>query len=170
VSEDIKQLQRDGNESSVNDENINNKYLLFRLREELYGTPLLGVREVVEPQAPKPIPNTAKHFSGVINIRGEIVGVLDLRTRFNHNAETGVNMALMVFSTDGGPMAGLVDRVESVISLSEKEIERNPNIGIEILREALIGVGKYNKHLITLIDLHKILQAHSSENNKKLTG
>ncbi len=155
---------------TLNDEdNIDNKYLLFRLGDELYGTPLLGVREVVEPQAPKPIPNTAKHFSGVINIRGEIVGVIDLRTRFNHKPENGAHQALMVFSTDGGPMAGLVDRVESVISLTDKEIEHNPNVGIDVNREALIGIGKHNKRLITLIDLHKVLQAHSLE-NKRLTA
>ena len=171
MSEEIKQYSNDGVQNSVSDEeSIENKYLLFRLGDELYGTPLLGVREVVEPQAPKPIPNTAKHFSGVINIRGEIVGVTDLRTRFAHKAEAGAHMALMVFSTDGGPMAGLVDRVESVISLTEKEIEHNPNVGIEVHREALIGIGKHNKRLITLIDLHKVLQAHSLENNRKLAA
>lgn len=167
MSDDTK-LQGEGlHRANMDQENIENKFLLFRLGDELYGTPLLGVREVVEPQAPKPIPNTAKHFSGVINIRGEIVGVIDLRTRFNHKAEERPHMALMVFKTDGGPMAGLVDKVESVINFSEKDIERNPNIGIEVHREALIGIGKHNKRLITLLDLHKILQAHSFENNKR---
>jgi purine-binding chemotaxis protein CheW len=151
------------------EDNIDNKYLLFRLGDELYGTPLLGVREVVEPQASKPIPNTPKHFSGVINIRGEIVGVIDLRMRFNHKAEVNPHQALMVFSTDGGPMAGLVDKVESVISLTDKEIEHNPNVGIDVSRDALIGIGKHSKRLITLIDLHKVLQAHSLD-GKKLTA
>jgi len=151
---------------SIDDDSIDNKYLLFCLGDELYGTPLLGVREVVEPQSPKPIPNTAKHFSGVINIRGEIVGVIDLRARFNHKLDGGQYQALMVFSTDGGPMAGLVDRVESVISLEEKEIEHNPNVGVDVQKEALIGIGKHNKRLITLIDLHSVLSAHSLENQK----
>lgn len=139
------------------------RYLIFRLADELYGTPLLGVREVVEVQPAKPVPNTAPHFNGVINIRGQIVGVIDLRVRFGHATKSSPNMALMVFETDCGPLAALVDKVESVVKLSEQAIDRNPNIHSSEKLNFLIGIAHEHERLITLIDLNKTLEAEDLE-------
>lgn len=141
---------------------IDNRYLVFRLGKELYATPLLRVREVVEPFEPKPIPNTPKYFSGVVDIRGEVVGVVDLRLRFGHGVEKIGTQALMVFATESGPMAALVDQVVSVITLTENEIEARGNLGAAQSIDSIIGIGKKDKKLITLIDLLNILESYGS--------
>jgi purine-binding chemotaxis protein CheW len=133
------------------------KYLLFHIGEEIYGTPLLDVREVIEPQPAKPIPNTFEYFTGVINIRGEIVGVLDLRVRFGYPAEYTKTTSLMVFNTRGGPMAAVVDRVEAVVQLPESAVECNPNVQTNIPQQYLIGIAKNGDRLVSLIDLNEIL-------------
>ncbi len=147
---------------SLDESGIDDRYLVFRLGKELYATPLLRVREVVEPFEPKPIPNTPKFFSGVVDIRGEVVGVVDLRLRFGHSIESNTTQALMVFSTESGPMAALVDQVVSVITLNEKEIESRGNLGTAQTADSIIGIGKKDKKLITLIDLLNILESYGS--------
>ncbi|MHA0111797.1 chemotaxis protein CheW, partial [Klebsiella pneumoniae] len=75
------------------------RYLLFRLGAELYGTPLLEVREIIEWQACKSIPHVSNYFLGVINLRGQITGVIDLRRRFGIHEENNDTQVLMVFAT-----------------------------------------------------------------------
>lgn len=133
------------------------KYLLFRLGGELYGTPLLGVREVVEPQPCKPVPNTAPYFKGVINIRGQIAGLADLRVRFGYEAEANPQQALLLFETETGPMAALVDTVEAVVRIDEKDIETRPNIRVQVPLEFLVGIASFQGRLVTLIDLRRSL-------------
>ena len=142
---------------SVSDSTEEGRYLLFRLGTELYGTPLLGVREVVEAQPTKPVPNTISCFTGVINIRGEIVGVIDLRMRFGHPANTGAESALMVFSTEAGPMAALVDKVEAVVKIPDDKIDKQPNVHTTVPLEFLLGIAKDSERLVTLIDLNRTL-------------
>jgi len=135
------------------------RYLLFLLGNELYGAPLGAIREVVEPQDPKTIPNTAKSFLGVINIRGKIVGVLDLRLKFDIEAQNGSDRALIVFETAAGPTAVLVDKVEAVVRVPDSDIERNPTVRTTVPLQYLIGIGKYKERLVTLVNLVDILDA-----------
>jgi purine-binding chemotaxis protein CheW len=133
------------------------RYILFVIGGELYGTPLLGVREVVETQPIKIIPNTVPYFAGVINVRGEIIGVLDLRLRFGSQASNDPHQALLIFDTVNGAMAGLVDRVEAVVKMGEEQIEHSPNIKTTAPLKYLIGIGRWGERLVTLIDLRQIL-------------
>ena len=132
------------------------RYLLFKVGDEVYGTPLLGVREVVEPQPCKKMPNTVKHFKGLINIRGEIVGVIDLRTRFIQPDERE-GKALIVFDTEAGAVGALVDQVDSVIAIPDEVIDRNPNVGSMVPIEYVVGIAKLEELLVSLIDLNKTL-------------
>ncbi|MEY4669138.1 MAG: hypothetical protein RL518_1837 [Pseudomonadota bacterium] len=133
------------------------RYLLFKVGSELYGTPLLGVREVVEHREPTPIPNTVSFFSGVINLRGQVVGVVDLRKRFGCEASTRPHMALMVFSTDSGPLGALVDEIESVIRIPSANIASHAVVRSHAPADYVIGIGNQDGRLMTLVDLHKIL-------------
>ena len=133
------------------------RYLLFKLGSELYGSPLLGIREVVEPQETKSIPNTSKFFVGVINIRGKIVGVVDLRVRLNLEEKSSREMALLVFDTEAGPMAGLVDKVEAVVRIANSEIEKKPSVKSTVPLNFMIGIAKEHERLVTLLDLNRML-------------
>jgi purine-binding chemotaxis protein CheW len=133
------------------------RYLLFKVGTDAYATPLLGVREVLETQTPKPVPNTAPHFKGLINVRGQIMGVVDLRVRFNYPEIEGPTNTLMLFETETGPIAAVVDRVDAVVKVDERDLNKNPNIRSQIPIEYLLGATTYQGNLVTLIDLNKTL-------------
>ncbi len=132
------------------------KYLIYKIGEEVYGSPLLSIREVLEYQAPKFMPNMVDYFTGVINVRGGIVGVIDLRLKFkliekNKNSQT----ALLLCDTDRGLIAAVVDAVESVQLIEEKDLEKEPPIQSKIDKSFLIGVARNKDRLITIVDIHK---------------
>lgn len=146
---------------STNSEELNesDRYLIFRLENEIFGTPLLGVREVVQYQNPKVIPNTTKSYLGVINIRGEIVGVFDLRIRFNFQPQTNRDATMMVFDTDAGPIAAVSDGMEGVVSIDESHIDRKSRFESSVSLDFLLGIASIDGKLITLIDLARVLDA-----------
>lgn len=134
------------------------KFLLYRLNGESYATPLKKVREIVEPLKVKAIPHAKNYFLGVINLRGQIIGLIDLSKRFAIDAlEDNPESALIVFDTDVGPLAAKVDKIESVVTIMEEEINRNPNVPSNIPQNYLIGIARKNEDLISLVDLNKVL-------------
>jgi purine-binding chemotaxis protein CheW len=140
------------------------RYLIFKVGEDLYGTPLLDVREVVQYQAPKPMPNMSPAFTGVINIRGAIVGVLDFRVRLGIEANLGNKTALLVLDTTQGALAVTVDQVESVVPIPEEELDRKPPVMSKIPTDYLVGIAKHGHQLITIVHLHQLMS------NEKLIG
>ncbi len=133
------------------------KFLIFKVGESLYSSPLLSVREVLEYQKPKPMPNMVHYFAGVINVRGAIVGVIDLRIKFGMQSTVDSKTAMLLCDTDRGSIAAIVDCVECVQELTEENIERKPAIKSKVSQEYLIGVAKRANDLVTVIDLHKSL-------------
>jgi purine-binding chemotaxis protein CheW len=133
------------------------KYLEFLLGDGAFATPLIEIREVIEFRAPKPIPHTAPYFKGVINVRGEIIGVVDLRQRLDiKGSDTPV--ALLVFETEHGPLAAMVDRVTSVTVIPESQIDhRSSGQAANADRNYFRGVGRSADRLITIITLKSIL-------------
>ena len=134
-----------------------NSFLVFRLGSEYYATPLLQVREVVEKQTPKQVPNTADSYLGVINIRGEIVGAIDLRIKFGQKPLATETEALIVFETEHGVLAALADQLEGVYQINSSSIKPRPNIESNIPIDFIISMANFKNHILTIIDLHKIL-------------
>lgn len=134
------------------------RYLLFLLGDDVYGTPLMGVREVVEFQKAKPIPHTVQSFLGVINIRGEIIGVVDLRSRFRYPADERPGLAMMVFGTDKGTLAAVVDRMDAVVRIASDSIDPAPRVESRLPLTYLLGIARNRDRLVTLIDLPKVLE------------
>ncbi len=133
------------------------RYLLFKVGGDIYGTPLLGVREVVEPQEAKKLPHTAPFFSGVINLRGQVVGVVDLRKRFGCEVKKHPGMALMVFDTESGTLAALVDEIQCVVQIPPTQIETKQVIRSHVSADYVIGIGKHEDRLVSLINLDRVL-------------
>ena len=135
------------------------KYLIYQLGTESFATPLIEVREVIEYRPAKTIPHTPTFFKGVINIRGENVGVIDLRDRLDIKSEAPPATQL-VFETEAGPLAAVVDFVQSVSVIEEKDIERRATVqSAGSNRAYFLGVGKVNEKLLTLVSLRLILTA-----------
>ena len=133
------------------------KFLIFTVGGEQYGSPLLTIREVLQYQKPNPMPNMVPSFAGVINVRGSIVGVVDLRQKFSVQAQLNERTAMLLCDTDRGSIAAIVDRVESVLELPESDLDRKPAVKAKVDQNYLLGIAKVSEKLITLIDLHKSL-------------
>lgn len=133
------------------------KYLIFKLGKDLYGSPLIGIREVLETQALKPIPNTADYFLGLINVRGQIFGVVDLRIRFKTEMNEKQKEVLLIFDTDSGPVGAVVGGIESVISVQPEQLNVKVNIRNQVPIDYLLGALSHNGQIVTLIDLNKTL-------------
>ena len=136
-----------------------NDYLIFKLNDELFGAPLLDIREVAEFQKPRPVPNSAKHFSGVINIRGEILSVIDLRKKYSYTVQFERSTVFLVFDIVGGSVACIVDSLMSVQEFEPKDIDTGVHLAKNFDANCFIGIGKMKDQLVTLINLKKILEA-----------
>lgn len=135
-----------------------NKFLVYKIGDLFYGSPLLSIREVLEYQPPKPMPNMVPHFSGVVNVRGLIVGIIDLRVKFRCPTEVGRKAAMLLCDTTEGPLAAIVDSVESVQQFENDQFEKDVAVQSNIERDYLLGIAKDKNHLITIIDLHKSME------------
>jgi purine-binding chemotaxis protein CheW len=135
-------------------ESDGDRYLLFFLAERAYGTPLMGVREVVAAQPVKPVPNTIAAFRGLLNLRGQVVGVVDLRVLFGYPATPTPHQAFLVFENENGVVAAVV-RVEAVTTITPNLIDHTPQIEAQIPHAFLRGATTYGSQILTLVDLHK---------------
>ena len=134
------------------------KYLIFSLAGEMYGTPLTDLNEVIEAQEPKPMPNMVEHFKGVINLRGQIVGIINLAERLGIPKDSHLeSRAAMIFENDSGIFAISIDRIVSILELKEEQIDRQPTISTKVPIAYLSGVAKTEDQLITLIAVNSLL-------------
>ncbi|APJ03160.1 chemotaxis protein CheW [Silvanigrella aquatica] len=147
-------------------------YLVFRLNQEIYGTEILQVREVIECQIPKPVPNTINSYLGVINVRGEIVGAIDLRVRFGYAAKENSpkNAAMILFNTSNGSLAVLTDQLEGVYHLNFLEKSQKPNIQSNIPNDYIKGMCEFKNNIITIIDIKSILNAQEITNIQEISN
>lgn len=134
-------------------------YLLFRLQGELYATPLLKVREVIKMSTIKPVPYMVPHFRGVINLRGQIVGVVDLRTKLQMRSEHDSKGMVLITETPAGPIGAIVDEVEAVDEILPDQIDANPQVETKIPTSFFLGIARHEKGLVNLIDIAGCLSA-----------
>ena len=139
-------------------------YLTFRLQKDLFAIDVLKVREVVELTSITPIPGSPKYMRGVINLRGNVVSVVDMRRKFGmaEIAQT-IDTCIVVLDIqmDGEEMilGILVDAVQEVFELSSSQIEPPPTMGTRFKAEYLTGIGKSEDHFIMILDIDKMLSA-----------
>ncbi len=133
--------------------------IVFRLGDERYGVEISQVREIIRPTQITRIPNAPDFVEGVINLRGQITTIVNLRKRFGMEAKPIDNdTRIIVVEHDNAVIGMMVDSVNEVKYLSEKEIESLPSI-ITSRSEVkfLKGIGKLPDGLMILIDLNKVL-------------
>jgi purine-binding chemotaxis protein CheW len=143
---------------------LNGKYLTFTLHHESYGIDVLKVREIFRHSNITTMPHMPPHIRGVINLRGKIVPVMDLRLRFEFpntadNQQTCI-VVVHVQLPDGKPTAmGLVvDGVEEVVSLNAADIEETPSFGGQICTDYIIGIAKVKGQVKALLDIDRIVR------------
>lgn len=131
----------------------------FRVGRETFGVPISLVHEIVRVPDITAVPDSPEYIEGVINLRGKIVSVIDLRKRFGEKTINSDRKNRVIIVELEKKMVGLmVDAASEVLKIPPSEIEAPPNVFEEGELNYVTGVGKLNDRLIILVDLTKILQ------------
>ncbi|MCG8338899.1 MAG: chemotaxis protein CheW [Proteobacteria bacterium] len=138
-----------------------NQYLTFQLSEEIFALDIAKVREVLEYTKVTKVPQTPEMMIGVINLRGSVVPVIDLRLKFGMGmSERTVNTCIIIIevSIDGeiNLIGALVDSVKEVMDMDSDHIEPPPKIGTQLNTEFIKGMGKQNEQFVIILDIEKI--------------
>jgi purine-binding chemotaxis protein CheW len=147
------------------------KYLTFFLAGEEYGVEILKVQEIIGRMPITSVPLTSKYIRGVINLRGNIHPIMDLKVKFGMDQtqitdETGI----IVIKTASMMMGILVDKVSEVVTIASGDIEDTPSFGADVNPEYLLGIGKTGGKIRMLLDINKVINASDIINLKKATG
>lgn len=138
------------------------RYLTFRLGETTYGIGILKVQEIIGLMHVTPVPGTPPYVRGVINLRGRVIPVVDLRARFDmavtpDTARTCIVITQVVASRGPATMGVIVEDVAEVVDLPEDRIEEMPEFGIDVRTDFLIGVGRLAETVVLLLDIDAAL-------------
>ena len=140
------------------------QYLTFLTAGEEYAISIVKVREIIEYEAVTTVPNTPPWISGVTNLRGRVIPVVDLAVKFGLPASriskfSCVIIADVMFQGENLTMGVLADSVSQVIDLSADEIEKTPPFGTRVKTEYLLGMGAMGKKFCLILDIDKVLSA-----------
>ncbi|MBF0558964.1 MAG: chemotaxis protein CheW [Nitrospirae bacterium] len=140
------------------------QYLTFKLEDEVFALDISKVREVLDFATVTKVPRTPEFMRGVINLRGSVVPVVDMRLKFGMSkTEKTVNTCIIIveISIEGESaiLGALADSVQEVIDLEPAQIEPPPRIGTKLKTEFIRGMGKRNDQFVILLDIDKIFSA-----------
>jgi purine-binding chemotaxis protein CheW len=138
------------------------KYLTVVLDNEAYGIAVLKVREIIRMQKITPVPQMPAFVKGVINLRGRVIPVVDLRVKFGLKAEFAERTCIVVVqvklpSEQTVQMGLIVDSVEEVVTLTAAEIEPTPDFGAKLNTDYLLGMAKVKGAVKTLLDIDRVV-------------
>lgn len=138
------------------------KYLTVVLENEAYGLNVLKIREIIRLQKITPVPQMPDFVKGVINLRGRVIPVVDLRIKFALKAEFTERTCIVVVQVTLSPeqlvqMGLIVDSVEEVVNLLGNDIESTPDFGVTIDTAYLLGMAKVKGQVKTLLDIDRVV-------------
>lgn len=134
------------------------RYLSFILNDEIYAIPIQSVSEINGITDITAVPNTPHFVKGVINLRGKVIPVIDLRIKFGMEATTFTRETCIIIAETWARQIGvIVDTVKEVIDLNHEDIEPKPDLGNPERTRFIMGMGKKEKEVIILIDLNSVL-------------
>lgn len=152
-------------ENSTQSTFTSGKFLTFTLADECYGVEVLKIREIIRMQKITPVPQMPEHVKGVINLRGKVIPVVDLRVKFNlHAGEATERTCIIVVDVDGGQgvnqLLGLVvDAVEEVLNVSEEDVRPSPDFGTHLSTDCCLGIARIKDSVKTLLDIEKVVSS-----------
>tara|TARA_R110000782_G_scaffold165305_1_gene257240 strand:+ start:280 stop:759 length:480 start_codon:yes stop_codon:yes gene_type:complete len=134
------------------------QWVTFRLDNESYGINVMQVQEVLRHTEIAPVPGAPSYVLGIINLRGNVVTVIDTRQRFGLTpAPITDNTRIVIIEADKQVVGILVDSVAEVVYLRQSEIETAPNVGTDESAKFIQGVCNKNNELLILVDLEKMM-------------
>ena len=137
------------------------QYLTFTLAEEVFAVDVARVREILEMPGITKVPQVPDFMRGVINLRGCVVPVIDLRLKFGmqetaQTVNTCIIVVEVVMDDENIVLGALADSVQEVIEMEPSQIEAAPHIGTQLKTEFLKGMGKHNEHFVMILDIDKV--------------
>jgi purine-binding chemotaxis protein CheW len=138
------------------------KYLTFALAQEQYGLEILKVREIIGYMDVTAVPQTPHYVKGVINLRGQVIPVVDLRAKFGMEAvDVTDQTCIIVVEINQGQRKSntgiIVDRVQEVLDIDCKDIEEAPQFGVSVSTDFILGMAKVGESVKILLDIDKVL-------------
>ena len=149
------------------DENTQSQLVTFQLGEELYGVDIMDVKEIVKVQSVRPIPNAPYYVEGIINLRSEIIPIINLHKRFHLQKLAKVNEddleedegGFIILDIEGNKIGIIIDRVSRVVSVENSEIKPPPQMLSGIGTEYIQGVVRQEKAYLIILDTRKLFSA-----------
>ncbi len=146
-----------------------NQFVTFTLADEEYGVDIMQVQEIIGYRGFTKIPNVNKFIKGVLNLRGLVVPVIDLRLKFNlEEKEFDQFTVIMIVEVDGRTMGIIVDSVSDVVALDNEAIQETPQFSSNINTDFINGMGKKEDKFIILLDINKVLTEEEMEEVNKV--
>ncbi|HEY3325189.1 MAG TPA: chemotaxis protein CheW [Planctomycetota bacterium] len=144
------------------------KYLTFRLAAEEYGLEILKVQEIIGMMKVTRVPQMPPFIRGVINLRGKVIPVIDLRLKFGLQSQTDTErtciIVVQIAQGDRRVVTGiLVDEVSEVLNIAAEQIEPPPSFGAVIATDFILGMGKVAQKVVMLLDIDRVLSAKQIE-------
>jgi purine-binding chemotaxis protein CheW len=140
------------------------KYLTFSMADEEYGISILKIKEIIGMMPITPVPQTPEFVKGVINLRGKVIPVMDLRLRFGIEAIDYTERTCIIVVEIAGPsgtvMIGIVvDAVSEVLNIKGEDIENAPTFGSRLNTDYILGMAKMEGAVKILLDIDRVLSA-----------
>ncbi len=150
------------------------KYLTFTLASEDYGIGILKIKEIIGIMPVTPVPRTPDFVKGVINLRGKVIPVVDLRRRFEMEeidyTERTCIVVVEIQGSSGMLMMGIVvDSVSEVLNVKSDDIDTTPSFGIELDTSYILGMAKMGKGVKILLDIDRVLNNEEVDVLEKVT-
>jgi purine-binding chemotaxis protein CheW len=147
----------EGSELASTQSGVIEQYITFTIGDEEYGVDIMSVREIKGWSDTTMLPNTPDHMRGVLNLRGIIVPIFDLRCRFSLGLTETTPLHVIVIIDIGDRLIGiLVDTVSDILSIDSSEIRAVPKMGSQIDEEYLTGLVTVNERMVALLDSEKL--------------
>jgi len=138
------------------------KYLTFELGNEVYGIEILKVQEIIGMMNVTAVPRTPEFVRGVINLRGKVIPVVDLRIKFGMDSKDDTERTcIIVVQVSKGEtsviMGVIVDEVSEVLDIAGEQVEPAPTFGTTVNTDFILGMGKIDKKVVMLLDVNRVL-------------
>ena len=138
------------------------KFLTFLMANEKYGLEILKVREIIGMMDVTSVPTTPAFVRGVINLRGKVIPVVDLRLKFGMEAKedmqrTCIIVVHLIHTAEEMTMGIIVDEVSDVLDINRDQIEPPPSFGPNIRTDFILGMGKVDQKVVTMLDIDRVL-------------
>jgi purine-binding chemotaxis protein CheW len=137
---------------------VGGKFLTFFLAGEEYGLEILKVQEIIGMMSITPVPRTQSYMRGVVNLRGKVIPVVDLRLKFGMDFKEQTDETCIIVVQANGVQTGIVvDNVSEVLDIPTQSIEDAPSFGAGVNSDYILGIGKSENKVKLLLDIDKVL-------------